>query len=325
MSFIKSAKRWDWGMKKSIIIHPEELTDNMVNRVIDCGVEVLGLHPVGGKRAAESLTALVKLKGTREFEERLRTLRAHGIAIEYHLHALSYFLPRGLFSYHPEWFRADACGQRINDMNMCPSNEEALLYVSERVSELTRILPSDTGKYYYWLDDIADAGCHCEKCMGTDPSDQAMLIFNAILKGIRKVDPVGKQCFLAYADQKMPPMQVQPEEGIFLQFAPMRSNTDSPFNENEENRSLLNSIRSLLDFFGRRDSVVLDYWLDNSLFSGWKKPPIALTIHPDVIRKDIAFYRACGFEEITTFACYLSDDYVRLYGEPPIADYIKCY
>ncbi len=312
-------------MKKGIVIHPEEVTEQMMETVINAGVEVLGLHPVGGKETAKTLAELVELMKTEDFQNKLNYLREHGVQIEYQVHATSYLLPRELFADHPDWFRVNEEGVRSNDTNLCPSCQEALDYISDSAEKLAKIIPSDTGKYYLWLDDIADATCHCEKCKELSSSDQAMLVFNAILKGLRRVDPNAKECFLAYSDQKWPPQKVMPDEGIFLEFAPMRNNSDKPFATNPENEKFIETIDPLLEFFGKEDSVVLEYWLDNSFFSDWKKPPKKFVIHPEVIREDIKFYKDKGFEEITNFACYLSDDYRELYGEAPIAEYIKCY
>lgn len=309
--------------RKNIIIHPEELTDSMVELIIKSGVETLGIHPVGGRDSLESMKRLMEQVHNPKYCGRVQKLRDNGVKIEYQLHALSYLLPRELFSEHPEWFRIDENGNRNNDMNMCATNAQALEYITENTAKVVRQLKSDTGKYYFWLDDVSGGGCGCENCKSLTLSDQAMLIYNAILKGIRKVDPNGKQCFLAYIKQFNPPEKVKPDEGIFVEFAPMRGNTHRTFADNPENEKFTMHIKPLLDTFGKKDSTVLDYWLDNSLFSNWTKPPKKLEINPDVIASDVEFYKSCGFEEITTFACYLSDDYRELHGEPPIAEYIK--
>ena len=54
------------------------------------------------------------------------------------------------------------------------------------------------------------------------------------------------------------------------------------------------------------------------MFSDWKKPPCKFTPDNESIKKDIAFYRSLGFENIGSFACYLGEDYEKLWGE---ADY----
>lgn len=47
-----------------------------------------------------------------------------------------------------------------------------------------------------------------------------------MLQGIESVDANAKQCSLAYLDTMDPPRTVQPEEGIFLEFAPMHRNPE---------------------------------------------------------------------------------------------------
>lgn len=313
--------------KQGIIIHPEELTDRMIEILKKTNMNVLGLHPVGGPEADKSLENLLALLKTEDFQEKLAKVRRLGIAIEYELHALAWLLPRNLYHTHPGWFRMDGEGKRVNDFNMCVSNAEALDYLSMRAAKLAALLKSDTGRYYFWSDDVDHTFCNCGKCRNLSPSDQALIIYHAILKGIRQVDKDGKQCFLAYHETMELPRKVTPEDGIFLEYAPMWSNTKVPIYEEtcEENRKFCQAIPPLISYFGKNDAQILEYWLDNSMFSNWKKPPKQLTICTDTIAKDIAFYRECGFEHITTFGCYLSDDYMELHGTPPIVEYGECF
>jgi hypothetical protein len=67
---------------------------------------------------------------------------------------------------------------------------------------------------------------------------------------------------------------------------------------------------------------VLEYWLDNSLFSKWKKPPQPFSWDPEVMRQDLAYYESLGFEDATVFACYLGSDYEELHGAPDIEAYL---
>ena len=89
--------------------------------------------------------------------------------------------------------------------------------------------------------------------------------------------------------------------------------------------SLLINVRAmakeLLAFFGKKDAKALDYWLDNSLYSKWEKPPRKLYARADVVAEDLAFYEELGFERITTFACFLGEDYEALYGAPDLGGY----
>ena len=38
-------------MEKGILVHPEELTLSWLDRMKDAGLNLLGLHPVGGRKA----------------------------------------------------------------------------------------------------------------------------------------------------------------------------------------------------------------------------------------------------------------------------------
>lgn len=313
--------------KQGIVIHPEELTEKMLNILGKTDINVLGIHPVGGENAAETLEDLLRLMKNAEFNEKLNRVRKFGISVEYELHALSWLLPRSMFEKNPDWFRMNDNRERVCDFHMCVSNEKALEYLSSRSEKLAEILKSDTGKYYFWVDDVEDAFCKCEKCKKLSPSDQALIIYNAILRGIRRVDKNAAQCYLAYQKTMEPPVKIKPENGIFLEYAPMWRNTKIPLNNEEcgENVKFLKFIQPLLDYFGKKDAQVLEYWLDNSLFSRWRKPPKVINICEDTIKNDIKFYKQCGFEGITTFACYLSDDYMELYGKPPIEEYSRCF
>lgn len=313
--------------KQGIIIHPEELTDQMIELLKHSNINVLGLHPVGGPDAHNTLEKLLHMLKTEEFQDKLNQVRAIGIAIEYEMHALAWLLPRELYHTHPEWFRMDEKGQRINDFNMCVSNQGALDYLSDRAAKLASQLQPETHRYYLWSDDVDHSFCNCEKCKDLNSSDQALIIYNAILKGIRKADPEAQQCFLAYHETLEAPKTVIPEKGIFLEYAPMWADTKIPIYEKtcEKNKKLCDAIPALLSYFGKENSQVLEYWLDNSMFSDWKKPPKEITICTDTIKKDIQYYKECGFEHITTFGCYLSDDYIELYGVPPIVEYGACF
>ena len=84
----------------------------------------------------------------------------------------------------------------------------------------------------------------------------------------------------------------------------------------EKNRAAVSSLAKLLAFFGAKDAQALDYWLDNSLFSNWQKPPKRFRLHGGPMREDVRYYKSMGFDRISSFACYLGEDYRMLYGLP---------
>ena len=202
----------------------------------------------------------------------------------------------------------------INDT----SNAEALEVVRQNAALLAKLMPSDTHRYHFWLDDVSQCRCRCPKCEGLTAADQALTVYNAILEGIRRTDEQAKQCYLAYHDANTAPVSVRPAEGIYLEYAPFMRDHRRPLAdpESQKNGAEIKALPALLKCFGPEDAQALDYWLDNSLFSGWKKPPKEFHLEQDVLRKDAEYYRQLGFEWITTFACFLGKDYTDLYPEP---------
>jgi hypothetical protein len=119
------------------------------------------------------------------------------------------------------------------------------------------------------------------------------------------------------------PKCVTPEENVFLEYAPFEKYTakgeDAPALIEREKDMLL----PLLDFFGKNEAKVLEYWYDNSMYSGWEKPPKKFTLDEAAMDADIAYYRELGFENISSFACFLGEDYEQLYGEIDISAFGK--
>ena len=56
-----------------------------------------------------------------------------------------------------------------------------------------------------------------------------------------------------------------------------------------------------------------------SVSTRWTRPPKVFIPRNDLIPGDLRWYESLGFEHIASFACYLGEDYVNLYGEPDIS------
>ena len=305
---------------KKFLIHPEELSREWVDRLVAHGVDILGLHPVGGNMAAESARFLMTQMEDINFRNLIDYAYAKGLQVEYELHAASFLLPRELFGSHPEYFRLEK-GERNPDCNLCVSNTEALNLLTDNAVELAKKLYRSRPYYYFWLDDTRTNYCTCKSCRRLSMSDQQMLVMNAMVKKLRAAIPGAKLCFLAYHGTETPPTQYMPDEGVFLEYAPMNRDFSAP----AESVSLesKDNIRKLMEVFGVEDSTVLEYWYDNSMFSHWTKPPRAFVPRNDLIPGDLHWYESLGFEHIASFACYLGKDYVNLYGEPDISAFGK--
>lgn len=312
-------------INRGIIIHPDEFNEKWLEELKEAELNVLGIHPVGGPKANETLEELLYWHAVPKHREQIKKAEEMGIRIEYEAHALGWIMPRSLFSRQPEWFRMNEKGERTADFNICASNKDALDFISYRAKMLASQLWTGSHRWYFWPDDVSGYSCHCPDCKNLSPSDQALIIANAILKGVRQFDPEGCVPFLAYQDTTAVPLHVEPEDGIFLEFAPIwRDSKRYIADPNcEKNAHEIRNIKELLSFFGTKGSQVLEYWMDNSRFSNWTKPPKYMELEADVMKRDVEYYLGLGFENITSFGCYLGEDYRSLYGQPPILEYGK--
>ena len=106
----------------------------------------------------------------------------------------------------------------------------------------------------------------------------------------------------------------------------MERNLTRPMNdpESEKNVKVTAPLPYLLETFGTKNAQVLEYWLDNSWFSGWKWPIQRFAYSPDLVALDSAWYEKLGFETMTSFAIFLGKDYYDRFGEHfDIATYSK--
>jgi hypothetical protein len=70
----------------------------------------------------------------------------------------------------------------------------------------------------YWGDD-GQPWCRCPKCRELTDSDQALVFENHLIRALRRLDPAAALAHLAYATTLPPPRKVNPEPGIFLEYA----------------------------------------------------------------------------------------------------------
>jgi hypothetical protein len=304
--------------RRGIVLCPSDLEDaGWLPRIAEAGLNVVGLHG-----APEATLAYVESASGEQFLSRAREL---GLEVEYELHALGWLLPRDEFDAHPDWFRADRHGTRRPDSNLCPSQPEALDVASARARELARRLQPTTNRYYLWADD-ATPWCHCEGCRSLSEADQNLQVMNALLAGLREERPDARLACLAYANTLAPPERVRPAPGIFLEYAPIDRCFRHALNDAgcALNRGTLRTLAPLLEAFGAEGAQVLEYWLDASLFSGWRRPAARVPFSREVLAADLACYAGLGFRSVTSFGVYLDPDYLARYGEPPVREYGGC-
>ena len=263
-----------------------------------------------------------------EGQKFLEDCRKLGVQVEHELHAMSDLVPRALFDKDPAMFPMNEKGDRVRDFNLCVHSPAAVQVACENARKYTKVLRSTTGRYFYWIDD-GQPMCRCPKCRGLSDSDQALLLEHHLLKAIRGVDARASLAHLAYSRTLQPPTQIRPRPGIFLEFAPIERRYDVPFRRRDaggfggtSHGKLLEALDANLGWFGRAGAQALEYWLDLSRFSGWKRENVKpLPWNEDVFVDDLKTYSERGVRHVTTFAAWIDGDYVKRFGDPPIDKY----
>lgn len=244
-----------------------------------------------------------------------------GIDVDYQWHAMSSLLPRDLFAADSTLFRMDANGRRMAEGNCCVSSSRALDTIAANAVKYARLNPPTNHRYYFWMDDGAPT-CLCPACKRYNDSEKALIVENRILRALRRYDPKAKVAHLAYYGTMEVPNKVKPDEGIFLEFAPFFRTWDAPLDSPNAkgrtgvtNREFYDKLRNNLKVFDAAEAVVLEYWLDVSLVSDWKKPARKLPWKRDVFLRDIELYKELGIRNVMSFAVYVDSAYVAAYKD----------
>lgn len=285
----------------------------------EAGLTTIGTHFGPG----DVMPFLKSAKGRRFLD----SCGERGIEVEHELHALQYLLPRERFGAEKELFRMNGKGERVCDGNCCVTNPRALEIISARAVEVARVCRSTTGRYYYWLADGKPV-CQCPKCREFSAADQSVIVENAIVKALRaEIDPAATLSHLAYYHTLMPPTKVKPHEALFLEFAPIKrwelTKRRDPLVEGGKD---LRELDALLKVFPVETAQILEYWLDESLFSGWKRPYVKMPWNGPLTREEVKAYAKRGIRHFTTFGVYLGDEYIRSHGPDfvgPVKEYAK--
>jgi len=247
--------------------------------------------------------------------------KRYGIEVEHELHAIKTLLPRNLFQQDSTMFRVNEKGQRTADFNCCPSSSKALDTIAAHALFYAKNMRATNHRYYFWMDDGAPV-CHCKQCSAYSASEQALIIENRILRELRTFDKKAMLAHLAYFSSMKAPRKIKPNKGIFLEFAPIQRVMDKPITDVSKgarnlkcNAENLKYLKENLEVFPAKTAVVLEYWLDVSLASSWKKPAVKLPWYPDVFRADLDTYAKMGIRNITSFAVYMDDVYFQKYKD----------
>jgi hypothetical protein len=267
------------------------------------GINTIGTHVVPGQVAE-----FIGSEAGRRF---LAECKKYNINVEHQLHAMNDLLPRELFETDSMMFRMDKNGRRVKQSNLCIHSQRALDTIAANAVKYARLLPATNNRYYFWIDD-AQPMCACSYCSQYSDSEQALIVENSIIKALREVDPQALLAHLAYANTLPAPRKVKPDEGVFLEFAPINRKYEKVLSD--ESPELMQYLKDNLEVFPVETAVVLEYWLDVSMFSRWKKPAVKLPWNKAVFEADIDMYAKIGISNITSFAVYIDDMYAKQYG-----------
>jgi len=298
---------------RGIVLVPDDLTlADWPERAGAAGLTTIALHH--GLRPS-IVAAFVRSAGGQAFLDRCRAL---GLQVEYELHAMAELLPRELFARDPALFRMDERGARVADANLCVHSETALGIAAENAVRIDAELRPTTHRRFLWGDDGAP-WCLCPRCASLSASDQALVVENRLVAALRRVDPAAALAHLAYANTLEPPRQVRPAEGIFLEFAPIDVRVQRPLTRLADPADVeaLGRLDANLSLFPRETAQALDYWLDASLQSGWRRPARELRFDEEAFADDLETYASRGVRHVASFAVYVDADYVARFGFPP--------
>lgn len=302
---------------RGLVISVTDLTyDRWPEQAAASGLTTLGIHPFPENALYETVEYLESDLG-QNFLKRCSEL---GLDVEYEIHALEHLLPRDLYDTNPKMFRMNEEGERVREINFCPSNANALEIISENTVKLCRRLRPTSGRYFLWSSDNY-GWCRCAKCRDLTNSDQSLTTENTVLKAIHTIDPSASLAHLAYASTVNPPQNIKPDRGIFLEFAPIHRNHATPFKEQTECEENMENLIANLKVFGADTAQILEYWMDVSLFSDWKRPAKPIIWSDEVFKADLQTYAELGIKHITSFACFLDKEYVQAYGDHLISRY----
>ena len=301
--------------KRGVVLLMKDFCEEWLDIYKESGLNFLGLHTIVQECNNDDY---IKWANSDEVVALIKKFEDAGITVEHELHNAYSLLPRGFFETSPYMFRENG-GERTDDYNFCPSSREAIGIIEFQAFMFAKALGQTSSSYHFWSDDKAGAWCSCERCKSISSGNQAYIFSEAVLRGIRKYKPDARECYLAYQDMKA--KDVKKNDGLFLEFAPIHRVLTEPITA-EANRGDRELLLDQMKYFDK--TYILDYWLDESLFSGWNRANISEL--PDlerIIREDVRYYETLGVEAITTFAAYVDSDYFKRYGKKNIIRYCK--
>ena len=240
-------------MKRGIVLLHGDFSKQAVDCLIEQKPDVVSIHLNPFQSSVDDFACFID-----ENEDLIKQLVKAGIMVDYRLHVVNSFLP-GLTKNNEELFRMNEKGERVNDFNICPSSDEALKIIEDGAEKLARRLKQASHRYHFWTDDDmgADTRCHCEKCKDKSFEEQNLLIYQAMLNGIKKYDEKATLSYLVYGNESI---DNRPIDGLFIEFAPFLRRHDLPITA-AENQNIKKTYENILALCGSDSVEVLEYFL----------------------------------------------------------------
>jgi hypothetical protein len=308
--------------KKGVLVLPGDFQGvDWVAKAKEFGLNTLALHSGGGPN--HDVLAALGHYGTRQFQDRVS---AAGLSLEYENHVPNFLLPRDLLASKAEFFPLHhRAGERLDTGNWCIASAALRDLLRENAARLAAVLQSSTHRHYFWSGDYAGGWCHCSECEGFSYLDQHLASVNCIAEGIRRVDSRAETAYIAYLNYHEMPQKIKPGRGIFLEFAPINRCYNHAIDDPDcaINQVYWKSLQRHLEIFPARDAHVLEYWLDVSYFSQWKRPAKKINFNHEVMKRDLEAYMKLEIRNFTTFAVWMDGEYFDRYGEKDLQSYAE--
>lgn len=151
----------------------------------------------------------------------------------YYVHTFGSLVPAGTyFDTHPEYF-SEVGGKRLREANqLCPTNEDVIRIVTERVRDLFRQHP-DARVISVSQNDSDKNYCQCPVCAALDEKEgthaaQVLYLVNAVAAAIEKEFPDKAVETLAYEWSRRPPKTMQPRANVIIRLSTIRCSFSEP-------------------------------------------------------------------------------------------------
>jgi hypothetical protein len=167
-----------------------------------------------------------------------------------------------------------------------------MAYLQDRVRRYVQEAP-EAEVYNVWADDTAEDAstwCFCPQCQGYSPSDQNLLVMNAMAEAVRDVKPTAKLVCIAYHETIAAPEKVAPAPNVVLMYAPRERCYAHPLDDPEcaKNRQHAQWLENLVKVFDPGQAEIFEYYPDQVVFNHML-PALA-----DTIAGDVRYYKRLG-------------------------------